>query len=490
MAQEFETGFRTTLAAKLNASDTTITVATAPTVTMWRMHIYRWSTNAWIKYTGVTWTTLTGVTFVSQTADPTTTVTWTTFPAGTSIELVDMHDQKIDKQMWSQVKVYATTTARDADITSPSNGMTCYVTADGVFTDYIAWSWSNRATWSTANASATVAGKVEIATTAESIAGTDTWWTGALLSVLPSNIAKNIQSSTFIYWADAGGDDAYVVALTPTLTAYTTGQILTMKVTTPNTGACTVDFWPGAKSIKWADWNDPANWQVTWIVQLIYDGTNFVISTTPVDNFSLSTKATQTYHTQVADLNATMSGWTLTTTTVSSYAAGWHTVLTPSGGAAFAIETTLPWSGTTSSYSPTLSKEIRILGRMRALSLSTDRAWFWMVVDTSTNQIYTAQTDVSNSVRFINNGGVLYAHNANGTTATSTNVTGALTLANFNTYEIVFTPGTSATFYVNGTLVATHTTNLPTTGTLSLQYWTSSNGRVMHIYPPVISIQL
>lgn len=131
------------------------------------MHLKNGSTHAWIKYTGVTGTTLTGVTFVSQTADPATTVTGVTFPASTSIELVDMHDQKIDKQTGSKVKIYANTTARDADITSPENGMTCYSTADGVFFDYIAGAWSARATGSTSNASATVAGKVELPTTAE-----------------------------------------------------------------------------------------------------------------------------------------------------------------------------------------------------------------------------------------------------------------------------------------------------------------------------------
>ncbi len=63
-----------------------------------------------------------------------------------------------------------------------------------------------------------------------------------MLSVLPSDIAKNTQSSTFIYGTDVGGDDTYVVALTPTLAAYTTGQLLTFKATTANTGACSVDF--------------------------------------------------------------------------------------------------------------------------------------------------------------------------------------------------------------------------------------------------------
>ena len=62
------------------------------------MHIYSGNTHAWIKYTGLSSTTLTGVTFVSQTADPATTVSGTAFPAGTSIELVEMHDQMLDKQ--------------------------------------------------------------------------------------------------------------------------------------------------------------------------------------------------------------------------------------------------------------------------------------------------------------------------------------------------------------------------------------------------------
>ena len=67
------------------------------------MHVYSGSTHAWIKYTGVSSTTLTGVTFVSQTADPATTVSGTAFPAGTAIELVEMHDQMIDKQQGGTV---------------------------------------------------------------------------------------------------------------------------------------------------------------------------------------------------------------------------------------------------------------------------------------------------------------------------------------------------------------------------------------------------
>ena len=73
----------------------------------------------------------------------------------------------IDRQTGSKVKVYATTTTRDSDLASPENGMCCYVTADGVFYDYAGSVWVTRATGAVVNASTTVAGKVELATTAE-----------------------------------------------------------------------------------------------------------------------------------------------------------------------------------------------------------------------------------------------------------------------------------------------------------------------------------
>lgn len=144
MANTLETWYRSTLAAKLNATDITITVATAPTVTAWRMHIYSGSTHAWIKYTWVTSTTLTGVTFVSQTADPATAVTWTTFTAWTSIELVGMHDQLIDKQQPTSsnqiATTYATTTARDtalwANWVATQPYVDIYVTATNLFYNY------------------------------------------------------------------------------------------------------------------------------------------------------------------------------------------------------------------------------------------------------------------------------------------------------------------------------------------------------------------
>jgi len=84
-------------------------------------------------------------------------------------------------------RVFADATARDAAITSPSNGMICYQTDTGVMMQYIGGAWATFATGTVANASETVAGKVELATAAERAAGTATGATGAKL--VPTNDA-------------------------------------------------------------------------------------------------------------------------------------------------------------------------------------------------------------------------------------------------------------------------------------------------------------
>ena len=56
--------------------------------------------------------------------------------------------------------------------------------------------------------------------------------------------------------------------------------------------------------------------------------------------------------------------------------------------------------------------------------------------------------------------GVLSAVNANGSTETATDISTGITLTNYNEYEVVVFLG-KVLFYVNGTLKATHTTNVP-----------------------------
>jgi len=180
--------------------------------------------------------------------------------------------------------IFADTTARDA-VTSWDWDV-CYVTADGKFYDKVSWSRVARESGGTfANASTTVAGKWEVNTTAESKAWTDTWTTGAKTWTLASDIAANEQSATFIYAEDGEASDTYVIALTPTLTALTTWQRIRFKATTVNTGACTINvdtLW--AKSIKTTAGDDPSDGDISAseIVELVYDGTNFVLQKAPI----------------------------------------------------------------------------------------------------------------------------------------------------------------------------------------------------------------
>lgn len=83
-----------------------------------------------------------------------------------------------------------TTAQRDA--LTATNGMIIYNTTTGVLDQYIGWAWTQFASGTTPNASETVAGKVEVATSAEFNAWTDTGGTWASLVAVPSQIkAKN-----------------------------------------------------------------------------------------------------------------------------------------------------------------------------------------------------------------------------------------------------------------------------------------------------------
>lgn len=61
--------------------------------------------------------------------------------------------------------------------------------------------------------------------------------------------------------------------------------------------------------------------------------------------------------------------------------------------------------------------------------------------------------------------GVWHATNANGTTRTNTVVTVSIGDLNYHRFFVDYNGGTDAKFYVDGTLVATHTTNLPSGAT-------------------------
>ncbi len=98
----------------------------------------------------------------------------------------------------------------------------------------------------------------------------------ALFAVLAwaqtTNNADVVTLGTANFLADAGGDDTYAGTI-PRISTYINGQEFLLRVSTQNTGACTVDFGGGAKAIKKSTTGglvDPADGDVRHFVRLAY----------------------------------------------------------------------------------------------------------------------------------------------------------------------------------------------------------------------------
>jgi len=107
------------------------------------------------------------------------------------------------------------------------------------------------------------------------------------------------------------------------------------------------------------------------------------------------------------------------------------------------------------------------------------------------------ETNIALSMRFVavDATGTLFAVTGDGTNNNNTDVSASANLLGWNLFEIVFNPGVSVEFYINGTLVETFTTNIPTTGNLSAFGYgmidaDGSGGSRILSAPPVISIEM
>ena len=126
------------------------------------------------------------------------------------------------------------------------------------------------------NADTTTKGIVQKATQAQSQAATDVGSTGASLFLPNSAYGARFFSG---YAADAGANDTYVITLSPVPTAYFTGQIVSFKANTANTGACSLNVnGLGAIALK-LNGADPQDNTISAGAYLVvqYDGTNFNI---------------------------------------------------------------------------------------------------------------------------------------------------------------------------------------------------------------------
>lgn len=124
MTQTYQSWFKTTLTAKLSPTDTTAYLAVAPTVTSGRLYLKSWSNEERMSFTWVSGLTVTGLTrWLSKTAEPSTAGTGGTWVAGTTVKLVAMHDQLIDKQQPLPSEIVTTTNV----ITATETGTTYFL---------------------------------------------------------------------------------------------------------------------------------------------------------------------------------------------------------------------------------------------------------------------------------------------------------------------------------------------------------------------------
>ena len=126
---------------------------------------------------------------------------------------------------------------------------------------------------------------------------------------------------------------------------------------------------------------------------------------------------------------------------------------------------------------------------------ATEEIGFGLVAGNSPTDLYAIRTSVNLAIRFVktdNTGNKLYAVTADGTNNQNTDVTGALTLTDWHTFGLKIT-SSSIVYYIDGTVVATHTTNLPTSTTqIGIGWGSEDNGSQpqMTIAPTLISLPL
>lgn len=321
----------------------------------------------------------------------------------------------------------------------------------------------------TSNASTTVAGVVELATLAELLARTTTGGTGAKLAITP-DIITTIQ--TYDYVADTGSSTAYAIAPTPAITAYVTGQRFSFKAgntntsTTPTINVSTI----GAKTIINPDGTPLYIGQIVanGIYEVEYDGTNMhLVSASNEDYNSIPNTSghAQTYQTFVVYPHDGIAGWTLSTTTKSIGANGVSLTANAVNYAKGAIAKIADAGAGLNAFT---GMKMSYCFRNQVISAGTspfDGSDIWYFHGISTSTTISSNGDVTGNTRrlgFAHYNGRIYTVTADGSAVTANNI--QADSAAYRSFMIDWT-ASSVKFYINGVLVATHTTNISSDGT-------------------------
>lgn len=174
---------------------------------------------------------------------------------------------------------------------------------------------------------------------------------------------------------------------------------------------------------------------------------------------SVSTATSDTYFTW--QIPADNTDWTSDVNIVTVKPGGYAVL---SGAGSQEHYTDLPGIGSNTTYTAADGKILRL--KWRAKYAGGNGVIGIGLSNSPSTGLFADETSTSDGVRFVlTASGVLYTVTA-GTANENNNVDSGITDTNWNTYEIIFNPATDAKFYINGTLVATHsdTNDLPTGG--------------------------
>ncbi len=287
-----------------------------------------------------------------------------------------------------------------------------------------------------------------------------------------------LQRSIESYAVDSVGTDSYAITLDPVPAGYVAGMTIKVLFGTANTGAATIDVNTlGAKAITkngavaLADNDIKAN-QVS---VLVYDGTQFQLQAVASD-LTVANAATlvgggdTTLHDHAGRPGLNVGGttyaytlvmdnaqWTLTDCVVGTGVAGYTRI--DSNAATWEFYGTLPNANddADSALNWDQTKTITAEWRAQAIGTAGDKH---MGFNTA-GGFSAAYTGTARKVCFATDGATLFAVTADNATNNNTDISAGITVTNWHTYKIVWTPGTNALFYVDGNLLATETDNLP-----------------------------
>lgn len=275
-----------------------------------------------------------------------------------------------------------------------------------------------------------------------------------------------------LYAASSAGTDTYAITLTPSPVSYYAGMVVRFKADVANTGAATLNVnGIGAAAIQLSGSTLPDNTiAANQFVTVIHDGTQWQMVSPPNPLIDGNTSNATDYHYHSTPLNDHNQRWVFVGSANDGLTTGgtgtevinrfgilsWlATDVNTSDSANLRVNLT----NTSAPVGLAWAKALEFQGRFKLGSTANQLSAMWIIEPGGTAIV--SATETQRHFGFVIDGATLYATNASGTTQTRTDVSSGITLTNFNTYRAVFTPGVDVKFYINGTLVATQTTNLP-----------------------------